>query len=298
MTLASQPPPSSAITSVPTTLAANTPIVASGTGPLLPRTTGQTLESSSGGLLLSPASQVIPKKLVDKIRAGKFIELKELLQDNIALMSHLDDMQHGTSAVHVVGVSRPRLRDITSIAAWCHCFLAYVAAMTTDSSTRDQLAYARLVIKQAQCQGGLSFVDYDRAFRQHMAADPSLRWNRLNPELLASTSLGHRSTGTQYFCTLCRGVDHTRAQCALSFLEPPQRPAPQPPGSRPPTVQAPLGRGRPVCGSWNSGACAYEGRCNYQHVCRICFSRGHPAASCPRAGGKPPVTASNPAKKT
>ena len=55
-----------------------------------------------------------------------------------------------------------------------------------------------------------------------MATDSSLRWNALNPSLLASTSLGHRSTSAHTFCSLCLAVDHTRTQCALTFLEPVQ----------------------------------------------------------------------------
>ena len=50
-------------------------------------------ESLSAGLLFSPASEVIPKKLVDKIRSGKFVEMKELLQDNISLATQLKELQ-------------------------------------------------------------------------------------------------------------------------------------------------------------------------------------------------------------
>jgi hypothetical protein len=50
--------------------------------------TGISNEALQGELLLSPALEIVPKKLVDKIRAGKFIEMKELLQDNISLAAH------------------------------------------------------------------------------------------------------------------------------------------------------------------------------------------------------------------
>ena len=61
---------------------------------------------------------------------------------------------------------------------------------TSDPVTREQLAHAKLIIRQAQSQGGLAFFDYDRAFCQQKVADPSLRWNTLNPSLLASTTFG------------------------------------------------------------------------------------------------------------
>ena len=166
-------------------------------------------EASHGGLLLSPALEVIPKKLVEKIRTGKFIEMKELLQDNISLAAQLQELQQGSSSLQVIGAARPRLREVASITAWWYCFLAYVATTTSDPVTREQLAYMKLIIRQAQSQEGLAFLDYDRAFRQQKLADPSLRWNTLNPSLLASTTLGSRSSNTQTFCTLCRAVDNS-----------------------------------------------------------------------------------------
>ena len=244
-------------------------------------------ESSSarGGLLLLSADAVLPQKVVDKIRGGKFIELKELLQDNLSLATQLDELQGTSSTVHVVGVSRPRLRDITSLAAWCYCFVTYVATMTTDPITRDQLAYARHIIQQSQSQGGLGFLDYDRAFRQQVAADQSLRWNTVNPSLLASTVLGHAHRyAPQSFCTLCRAADHTRPQCALNYLQPQLQSASYGLGSGTSGLQARQRRNmRIVCNDFNKGVCSRGANCRFPHACRICFQRNHPATHCPRA---------------
>lgn len=251
----------------------------------LPLSTGPT--TGETGLLLSPASEVIPKKLVDKSRAGKFVEMKEFLQDNISLTTQLEELQ-GPSPLQVIGATRPRLREVTSVQAWCYCFLSYVATMTSDPVTRDQLAYARLIIRQSQSQGGHTFMDYDRAFRQQIATDPSIRWNALNPSLLASTSMGHRSTGAHTFCTLCRAVDHNRTQCALTFLEP------TPAASGAAASQRGLSQGVPrrprsvpVCFGWNRGTCRYGNRCNYQHVCSICTAPSHRARECTQAATNP-----------
>ena len=109
-----------------------------------------------------------------------------------------------------------------------------MAVRTTDSGTRDQLAYARLLIKEAQRHGGQGWLDYDRAFRQQAATDPTISWNTLNAGLQASTILGAPPTvhgqGQGMFCTLCRRVDHTRSQCALACLQP--TPTSVPPLSR------------------------------------------------------------------
>ena len=228
------------------------------------------------GLTLSPAAETFPKKIVEKAQSGQFMEMKELLADNMALISQLDTVS-GLSTSHMFGAARPRLREVTSLPIWCYCFMGYMALCTSDPATRDQLAYARLLIKEAQRHGGLGWLDYDRAFRQQAAADPSIRWNTLIPGLQASTILGQQQAGPGLFCTLCRQVDHTRSQCALGCLEPP-------PVSSAAQVQAPpvgQGRRRRVCISWNKGDCIFpEGECSYLHECPSCKVTDHRARDC------------------
>ncbi len=241
-----------------------------GTLPLGPTLSG----SSQPGLVLSPAAEAFPNKLVDKVRAGHFVEMKDFLADNMSLVSQLEAVQ-GFPAVHMLGPTRPRLREVTSLPTWCYCFIGYMATLTSDPTTRDQLAYARLLIREAQRHGGLGWLDYDRAFRQQIATDPSMRWNTLLPGLQASTIL---SPGQGSFCTLCRMVDHTRAQCALAYLEPPipsTLAAAHPQGTRRRSRA-----GVNICVSWNRGSCVFPGQCVYRHVCATCSSPDHKAKDC------------------
>ena len=134
----------------------------------------------------------------------------------MALMQQLEAVP-GMPPITMLGAMRPRL---TSLPTWCYCFLGYMAILTSDPTTRDQLTYARLLIREARRHGGTGWLAYDRAFRQQVAADSTQRWNTLIPGLQASTMLGQR-TGQGLFCTLCREVDHLKAQCALASLEPP-----------------------------------------------------------------------------
>ena len=141
--------------------------------------------------------------------------------------------------------------------------LGYMAIRTSYPTTRDQLAYTRLIIREALCHGA-DWLDYDRAFRQQAAADLSLRWNTILPGLQASTMFGHGSGQGTMFCTLCRNVDHTHAQCALLCL--------QQPNAQPSTTSATSGRRKSdnICTSWNRGACISPGNCTYRHVCATC----------------------------
>ena len=185
------------------------------------------------------------------------------------------------SPVGLLGAGRPRLREVSSLSTWCYCFMGYMAARTADPATRDQLAYARLLIREAHRHGGLGWLDYDRAFRQQAAIDPSTRWNTLVPGLQAATILGQRpNQGT--FCTLCRGVDHLRPQCALSCLQPPNPAAPTHDRNNSNSRRQQMN----VCHSWNKGDCSHPGQCMYRHVCAIC-QQAHRATDCGKTSDLP-----------
>ena len=229
--------------------------------------------TTNAGLVLSPAAEPFPHRLVEKVRSRQFVEMRELLSDNISLIHQLEAIQ-GYTPCHTLGPARPRLREVSSLPTWCYCFLGYIAMLTTDPATRDQLAYARLIIREALRHGGPGWLDYDRAFRQQAATDPSLRWNTLLPGLLASTVIGQGTGQAISFCTLCREVDHTRAQCALTYLQPPPRGATT-------SVNSANRRKLPnICMSWNKGACIFPGNCSYRHVCSTCQLQ-HRARDCP-----------------
>ena len=238
---------------------------------------------SSSGLTLSDTAEPFPQKLVEKVTSGQFVEMSELLADNINLLQYMQSMQ-GTFPVQMLGPSRPKLREVNSLPTWLYCFLGYTAIYTTDKRTRDHLAYARLIIREAQRHGGRGWLDYDRAFRKQAAADPQLRWNTLLPGLQASTIVGQPTTltgqPTPLFCTLCRGVDHTRVECALAYIySPPPTPSIPAIQTRSTNFRSP-GRSN-ICRSWNRGQCVFPNTCTYKHVCVTC-QLPHRAKDCPR----------------
>ena len=241
------------------------------TAPLRSDWTATPLPVQSGGLILSPASAPFPRKLVDKVRSGQFTEMRELLTDNISLVQQLETMQ-STHPVNMLGPTRPRLREVTTISTWLYCFLAYSAILTSDPKTRNHLAYARLIMREALRHGNPGWLDYDRSFRQQVAEDPSMQWNTLVPGLQASMILGYParqgSATPRLSCTLCRGFDHTRTDCALTYLYPraPQRFS---------------HRQNLSCTSWNKGNCLFPGNCTFRHACATCQGP-HKARDCPK----------------
>ena len=175
---------------------------------------------------LSSTFSPLPAKLATKIRSGQFVEMKELLADNMALQHQLDAIQ-AQPAFPLPVTARPRMRDIESTLVWAYCFLAYAAAV--DPVMRNLLTYGQLIAQESQRHGGTGWLEYDKVFHQQAALNGSLPWNELSSSLFASTILSARA-GPGLFCTLCQEADHLAPQCALAFLQAPllcSRPARQ-----------------------------------------------------------------------
>ena len=295
-------PPASALSGMPTFAMSNsypTTLTASSSATVLPTAalTG-TLASaptsapaaSGQAMVLSSALPPIGAKVVNKIKSGQYVPMKDLLADNTC-MSLCSQLEAFPGAQHALtGLPKPRLREVQSPLTWVSSFLAYVAVLTPDPQTRDLLTYGRLVVREAQCHSGPGWSEYDKIFRQHAALDPSVKWNELNPSLHASTVLTYRS-GPSQCCGLCYEPDHNATQCAMLALQPqppslPQAYRRQPPGQPSPTQQGGPIR-RPVCPetlericvSWNRGRCSYPS-CNFRHICATCKRRGHKAKEC------------------
>ena len=98
--------------------------------------------SQSQGLILSSALEPIPARLVGRITSGQFIEMRDLLTDNIALHNQLEALQGTYHLTTLPNSIRPRVREVPSLISWVYCFVAYVATCTSDTQTRDMLTIA------------------------------------------------------------------------------------------------------------------------------------------------------------
>ena len=125
--------------------------------------------------MLSPALQPIPARLVQHIWSAEFVEMRDLLTDNIALHAQLVLIHGPLQASSFLAPWQARMREVPSIASWVFCFAAYVAVRTPNPTMRDMLVYMRLIIREALRHGGGGWQEYDRSFRWQVAIDPSLR---------------------------------------------------------------------------------------------------------------------------
>ena len=254
------PGPSPVVSSVPTV----PPSPAAPVPPAVPLTSPFSLASS-----FPP----VPAKLVAKIKSLQFVELKELLPDNIAALEQ-------NSAVARPHDQLPKLREVTSILTWISAFVTYAAivAEAYPGRTKDLLAYSRLIVREASRGNGKGWLSYDRIFRQNAAANPSLSWANLDPSLHSSFCLG--SEPPPLVCSMCNELDHKVDDCALS-KHPAATPALQPKDSlsRPPGRPSKKSPRTRICLSWNSGQCMLPGTCEFLHECHTCHE-DHMAKDC------------------
>ncbi len=68
------------------------------------------------GLILSPAADQIPHRLVQRIQSGDFVEMRDLLADNVALHRQLEDLHSSTPpGCHSTAIPPPPpLKEIAS----------------------------------------------------------------------------------------------------------------------------------------------------------------------------------------
>ena len=126
--------------------------------------TGSSVEVRLG---LSLSSEPVPTRLVQRIRGGHFVEMHDLLGDNITLTQHFELAANYFPTVLPSSV-RSRLREVSSIPSWVYCFLTYLAVLVQDQTVRDRLVYARLIIfsspgTRPDCPGLPGVCQTDRA---------------------------------------------------------------------------------------------------------------------------------------
>ena len=118
----------------------------------------------------------VPAKLVRYIQALEFIEMRELVPDNMALAERLEALPlrlgHPTKQAFQ--------REVGSLITWVSSFTTYMAIVAEAHPVRDMLAYMRLIIREAHKHGGQDWLTYDAVFRcNHQGA--SQPWNVLDP---------------------------------------------------------------------------------------------------------------------
>ena len=116
-------------------------------------------ELQSSWFSLGEAFPSIPEKLVRRIQSLDYVDLAELLPDNMELQRLVD-----TESRHGSGQRQPQ--RVASLMTWVQCFVTYAAVVPEahPHCMRDLMAYLRMIMREAQRHGGDGWRSYDVLF--------------------------------------------------------------------------------------------------------------------------------------
>lgn len=241
------PAPSSSTTSASTT--SLNPIVSSSIDSGVPPAAVYTPSPLSSlpmdqPFVVGPGFSPIPYKVVSKMVAGKFVNLEELLPENILSQEHEPQILLDGRLVFAPSVKKAK-RQILDITTWFEAFSIFSLILGTYFPSRkdDLLKYKLLILRTFRQFSGSAWLNYDREFRELAAAERCTTWATMNVQLYNFHTAGA----------------HVRPRLAASSSSSSSK---EPQGN----VTAKV-----FCHSWNAGLCkAPNASCRFRHVCSLC----------------------------
>lgn len=237
----------------------------------------------------------VPAKLQQKIVRLEFIEMRELLPET--WQKEEDD-----DGRRILWPKKPT-GPITDILQWVQCYAALVGVLARayPSMVPELMAYLGTIIKCARDFEGVSWAQYDRAYRRQAAQTKDLRWSRLNPTLYSLCFAGKAKKSV--VCASCLSDSHETSNCPDNVFFPWQNVHTRTVQHQPPTVTATVGSlaksrtGSDICYLFNAKdgpRCTYSS-CRFAHRCALCkgpharfFCRQKETGGVPAARGKRP----------
>ena len=201
-------------------------------------------------LVVGPGYSPIPEKLVTKIRTGQFIDLADLLAEN--LKAQETEPQTYLDGKILVTSSKKRIREITDIVTWVEALTVYLWILCSVHPSRwqDMTQYKLLILKTSRQFSGKAWLHYDIAFRKDAAASGLVDWSHMNLDLYNF---------------------HTRATLLQT----------SPSSDVLSSSSRMLASSSIICRSWNNGTCHWPfGQCHYHHCCEKCEGE-HPVSTFP-----------------
>ena len=182
--------------------------------------------STSGQVFsLGHGFPLIPAKMVNRIQKWEFVNMSELLPDNLELARRSVESRGATSCATVKSLKKRELsEDWKGLIAWSVCFntFAAIVAKKYPAKFQELLAYHSTILVEALRFGCKGWLSYDRMFREHVEKEPSSNWSLLHSMFYSLSFLSQRVEAST--CPKCMGSDHSKSECALTALEPQQEP--------------------------------------------------------------------------
>ena len=240
-----------------------------------------------GPFILSENLPVVPARLVKRILKSDYIDMAELLKDNMEVERRRALVEAGAYSSSMQ--ARASRREMPDILSWLNCFSMYAAVVCSKYPQKAQelFAYQANMVNEARRCGGKGWLLYDATFRQQISSIEATDFSRLNPSLYSSTivAFGKQSP----CCTLCMLPDHTQEECALNpakavpFVQVKENAPSISRGNKEEFKKGGWQKKKPrhgACYSWNSRMGCKRPACLYEHRCARCFG-DHTRLVCP-----------------
>ena len=149
----------------------------------------------------------VPKRMVDRIHKGEYIETGDLLPEFWVAPR---EGEEATAQRLARNRGRRRTQDIC---VWSQCFAIYVAVMSTKWPQRvpEMMAYMIQIIRASQEYEGLWWFVYDEAYRRQAAATGHVEWSKINPSIFTVCFTSKAKKGQR--CELCLSSSHSSREC-------------------------------------------------------------------------------------
>ena len=229
------------------------------------------------GLFLGDGVLPLPQKLMRKILALEFIEMRELLLEE--WLTLIEEGENSEQHSCCNSVSKKRKVPVTNIFTWLQGYALLVGALSTTfpSQVPELMAYQTTILRCYRDFKGPAWAQYDRANRRRAALSKDLKWLRINTTLYSLCFAGRAKRG--HVCAHYLSNNHSSDGCpeAPSSSTPCRAITHQPPA--PSTSQD-------ICRLFNArGESKYHYKhCKFAHACARCRG-GHPASACPQNKG-------------
>ena len=170
----------------------------------------------SASFILGESLLVVPAKLVKRTIKGDYLDMAEMLSDNI-------EAERWRALAEREGGLSPRSmgrREVPDMLSWLHCFSLYatIACSHRPEKARQMWAYQALMITEARRCGGRDWLLYDATFCQQASPRDNADFSMLNQALYATTFLAYGNRNQS--CPDCMLLDHTAQECALHSPRP------------------------------------------------------------------------------
>ena len=149
------------VSSLPATFSANLPVVVGGSCGDATETESSTFPNLSKAFLAGPGYAPVPYKLVSKITARHFVDLVDLLPDNIRAQE-IEPQAFLEGKLVVSGPKKPVI-EIADIVTWIEAFTIFymILSHTFPSPRKDLNQYKLLIIQTARRFSDKSWLHYD-----------------------------------------------------------------------------------------------------------------------------------------